>query len=65
MARSIRTVAQADMFGPDPAVLIRANRAAADAALYDPAFTLSEREARHAHYLAEAERYEKLDAARA
>ncbi|MNF14838.1 hypothetical protein D3C80_2172000 [compost metagenome] len=39
-----------------------ANRAAADHALHDVQFTEAERQARAAHYLGEAERWESLAA---
>ncbi|EKT4092723.1 TPA: hypothetical protein UOA80_001092 [Stenotrophomonas maltophilia] len=53
---------QLDIFDHDPARMAAANRAAADHALHDVQFTEAEREARAAHYLGEAERWEHLAA---
>lgn len=53
---------QLDIFDHDPARLAKANRAAAEQALTDPFFSGKIRQDRHDHYIAEAERLERLAA---
>lgn len=57
-------IKQLDIFRHDPAALARADRAAADAVMSDPAFTYAERERRRDFYLQEAERHERQAANR-
>ncbi|WP_145974368.1 hypothetical protein [Stenotrophomonas pictorum] len=59
--------AQLDIFEDDPIRLAKRNaaacRVAAEVARVDPHWTAREQVARHQHYLAEAERYDRIASA--
>lgn len=55
----MRSTNQRDIFRDDPRRLAEANRAAAETALIDVQFSERERIKRHAHYMAEAAKYER------
>jgi hypothetical protein len=52
--------AQLDVFRDDPKRIAQAWRVAAETALHDVQFTDAERQKRHAYYLAEAERLDRV-----
>lgn len=51
---------QMDIFRDDPSAIAKANRLAAETAIVNPYSTTSERQERHAFYIAEAEKFERI-----